>query len=46
MTEGKVLGEDLHDVGVDVGVLGSEVGVDWSPGWVGGARRKKKEKTI
>lgn len=43
MTEGKVLSEDLHDVGVDVGVLGSEVGVDGGPGWVGGGGCKKEE---
>lgn len=40
MAEGKVLGEDLHDVGVDVGILGSEVGVDRISGW-GGAKKKK-----
>lgn len=42
MAEGKVLREDLHDVGVDVGILGSEVGVDRSSGWGGGDKEKKK----
>lgn len=42
MAEGKVLAEDLHDVGVDVGILGGEVDVDRSPGWVGGGRDKEK----
>lgn len=41
MAEGKVLREDLHDVGADVGILGSEVGVDRSSGW-GGDKEKKK----
>lgn len=45
MAEGEVLGENLHDVGVDVGVLGSEVGVDWNPGCVVEARRKKEKNT-
>lgn len=40
MAEGKVLREDLHGVGVDVGVLGSEVG---SPGRVGGEGQGKRK---
>lgn len=46
MAERKVLGQDLHDVGVDVGILGIEVSVDGSPGSVGVAKRERKKKQL